>query len=153
MLSEEDRVWLQNLNESLWPANHKAKDSPVSVKAYRLLTHEELDQLTAILDKEVTVNEMVCTNMFGGYGMIVHAHELYPGTGAEELLYLTEGNLPPPSRFERDVEAFREKDRVSGSGSTRAWNYFSKYTHSKKNRAWLKGYKLPAPQSRGHYDY
>ena len=30
---------------------------------------------------------------------------------------------------------------------------FSKYTHSERNREWLKNYNMKAPQERHYYDY
>lgn len=168
MLSEKDRDWLKQLDKDLWPPDHK--NGVVSLEASRDLTHDEYERLTRILDEGNVVLEMICTNMFGGYGIRIYDHEPYPGTGAQYLACITEDHLPATkTRFEREVtgkgkkikapspsgrhKKLDEEGHVAGSGSNRAWNYFSKYTHTNQMRDFCKQYKLDAPQSRGHYDY
>jgi hypothetical protein len=167
MLSEVDRDWLKKLDSSLWPPDHK--NGVVSLEASRDLTNEEYETLTRILDEGNVVVEMICTNMFGGYGIRVYEHESYPGVGLQYLCCVTEDHLPSEhTRFERDLleegkggvlpkpsryKKLEESGHVAGEGSTRAWNYFSRYTHTDKQREFCKKYKLGAPQPRSHYDY
>lgn len=167
MLSDKDRTWLKNLEKALWPPTHK--NGPVSLEASRDLTNKEYETLTRILDEGNVVVEMICTNMFGGYGIQIYEHEPFPGTGAQYLACVTEDHLPAKkTRFERDPvgrktkatapspgrhKKLEEEGHVAGTGSQRAWDYFTKYTHTDKMRAHCKQYKLEEPHSQGHYDY
>lgn len=154
MLSDEDREWLKALNEKLWPPDHK--NGVVSLEASRQLSNNEYERVTRLLDEENLVLEFISTNMFGGYGLRIYDHEPFPGTGAQYLGTLIEGHLPAKrTRFERDVLKPGKKapDHTPGSGSQRAWDYFSKYTHTDKMKALCKQYKLEAPRGQGHYDY
>lgn len=42
---------------------------------------------------------------------------------------------------------------VLSRGRDDAWELFSKYTHSEKNREWLKQYGLRPSRERSSYDY
>jgi len=153
-LSDEDREWLKALNEKLWPPGHK--NGVVSLEASRKLAPKEYERVTRILDEGNAILEFISTNMFGGYGVRFYDHEQFPGTGAEYLCCLIEGHLPAAkTRFERDVLKPGEQapDRTPGSGSQRAWGYFSKYTHTDEMKALCKKYKLMEPKSQGYYDY
>jgi hypothetical protein len=153
-LSEENRKWMQDLEKELWPKSHK--NGVVSLKAYRFLTEGELEHLTSILESGSVVVEMICTNMFGGYGIRIYEHEPYPHVGPQFILCVIEDHLPlsdgrkarPGGHHKLDDE-----DHVPGSGSTRAWEYFSKYTHTKSMKAMCEHYKLNKPEERSYYDY
>lgn len=152
-LPDEEREWLKKLEVDLWPKDHK--NGVVSLEASRQLTLQEFKRLTRILKSGSVVVEMICTNMFGGYGICIYEHEPYPHTGAQYLACVIEDHMPPrngivdPDRHGK----LSEPGHVAGSGSTRAWNYFSKYTHTEEMKAWCKKYKLRKPEERYHYDY
>jgi len=153
-LPDSERDWLKALQESLWPKNRK-NDSPVKLEAHRLLTYEERDRLFKDIETFGLVVEMFSSNMFGGYGIAIYAHELYPHTGPDHLVTITEDNLPPPSRLERasgDAPPEPPK-KVPGCGRDDAWELFSKYTHTDQMKVWVKQYKLEAPRSQSYYDY
>ena len=153
-LLDADREWLQELEKDLWPKDHK--NGVVSLEASRPLTVPEFKRLNQILKSGSVVVEMISTNMFGGYGIQIYEHEPYPHTGPLYLACVTEDHMPL-----RKGEVIRpghhrkldEKGHPSGSGSTRAWNYFSKYTHTKVMEGWCAKYKLHKPEKRYHYDY
>ena len=155
-LPDEEREWLKALNESLWPKDRKNR-SPVKLEAHRQLTHKEKERLFKILDTHLAVVEMFCTNMFGGYGINVYAHEQYPGTGPDFLLAITEDNLPPRSRLSRiDGETEPAPEKFPGCGRDDAWELFSKYTHTEQMKVWVNEYrrfKLNPPRDRSSYDY
>jgi hypothetical protein len=152
-LPDVERDWLKALQESLWPEDRK-NASPVKLEAHRLLTDEERDRLFKDIETYSLVVEMFSSNMFGGYGIHVYAHELYPHTGPDFLLAITEDNLPPRNRFERVTEDKPPaRKKVPGSGQEEAWDLFSKYTHSERMKEWVKLYKLKPPREQSYYDY
>lgn len=152
MISDDDRAWLTSLNDDLWPSGHK--NGVVSLEPSRVLTESEFERMTALFEKKVVVLEMITTNMFGGYGVRVYEHAPYPGTGPMPLACFIEGHLPPArSRYDRDIDKPAGPDRRPGEGSTRAWRYFSAYTHTEEMRGFCKRYGLEAPHGRSHYDY
>ena len=70
------------------------------------------------------------------------------------LLAITEDHLPGPTRYEVLMGTAKPRpERKPGCGRDDAWELFSRFTHSKQNRTWLKMYKLRPPQERSHYDY
>jgi hypothetical protein len=154
-LPDTDRDWLKALEEALWPPKHK--NGVVSLEASRKLSEEEYETLTRILEEDRVVVEMVSTNMFGGYGICLYEHEMYPHTGAQYLCCIIEGHLPATkTRYEREVPSKGSKgepDRIPGSGSTRAWDYFAKYTHTPAMKAFCIKYRLKQPEARYNYDY
>lgn len=156
LISDSDRDWLKALQKDLWP-EEKPLPLLISLEAIRILTEEEYERLTRILDEKNLVVGMICTSMFGGYGVKLYEHEVYPHTGAQHLLSLTEDHLPPErTRFERDFSS--EKATVSdrpggGRGSNRAWLYFSRYTHTPEMMSYCKRYGLQIPFPRSYYDY
>lgn len=136
---------LRELQKELWPTPHGSGNG-IKIKAKRPLTASEVKTIFNAIEQEKLLTEMFSANMFGGYGMDVYEHESYPGTGPVFLLRITEYDLP------KELNSQLGKPS-GGSGSTDAWNLFSKYTHSAQNKEWLQMYKLPAPQERYHYDY
>ncbi len=152
-LPDVERDWLKALQGSLWPENRK-KNSPVKLEAHRLLTYEEKDRLFHDIETYSLVVEMFSSNMFGGYGIYVYAHELYPHTGPDFLVAITEDNLPPSSRLERVTgDAAPLPKKVPGCGRDDAWDLFSKYTHTEQMKEWVKLYKLKPPREQSYYDY
>lgn len=173
MLSDDDRQWLKDLQDDLWPPQKEEPDDgsieaalrralpkkkrPVIVlEATRRLTHEELQRVCTLIENEKLLTSMFSKGMFGGHGMYVFEHEQFPGTGPEHLLTLTEDHLPDPSLYQRldtlDAPP-KKKEKHPGCGTDESWELFSKYTHSDENREWLKKYKMDPPRERGYYDY
>lgn len=155
-LSDDDRDWLKALDDKIWPETPGGGDF-ITLKAARPLKEDELTRLTRLLNEGNLVVEMFSTSMFGGYGVRLYEHEPYPHAGPVHLVSVIEGHIPPPSRYDREVPSKKsskvDKDKIPGSGSTRAWKYFSKYTHTPKMTAYCAQYRLKKPQERNHYDY
>jgi hypothetical protein len=152
-LPDEERTWLKELQESLWPETRK-NNSPVKLEAHRQLKDEERDRVFKILDTHLLVVEMFSSNMFGGYGIAVYDHEPFPHAGPLHLLTLTEDNLPPwRTRFERIEGKESLPKKVPGCGRDDAWELFSKYTHTPQMKEWIKQYKLNPPREQSYYDY
>jgi len=143
----DDIAWLRILHEELWVKKPSPRAAPT-------LTKEEFERVLNCIEKYKLVAEMVSTHMFGGYGMQLYEHELYPGTGPQLLVLISEDNLPVPTRYDRILGTAQEPPkRKPGSGRDDAWEIFSRYTHSEQNRKWLKEYKLHRSEERVHYDY
>ena len=152
-LTDEERLWIKDLEKSLWPKDRK-NPNPVKLEAHRQLTHDERDRVFKDIETFGLVVEMFSSNMFGGYGIAIYEHELYPHTGPQYLLAITEDNLPPPSRLERATgDSPKVAKKVPGSGRDDAWELFSKFTHSDQMREWVDQYKLNKPRERDYYDY
>lgn len=146
-----DIEWLVGLHEELYRDEGQNR---IQVVSSRRLTNQEFARVLAAIEKHKLVAEMVCTSMFGAYGMRLYEHELYPGTGARELVLINEEQLPVPTRYEHmEGTAKPIPERRSGCGRDDAWEVFSKYTHAEQNRVWLKQYKLQESKYRSYYDY
>jgi len=153
-LSEEGRQWLEDLEEDLWPKEHVKKPGMrIKLTAKRPLTFLEFKRVQELIESYGLLTSFFCTSMFGGYGMDVLEHELFPGTGPRHLLRLVEDNLPDPHRLLVSEEGYDKHVKRPGEGRDDAWEAFSKYTHTEHNIAWLKAYKMELPRSRTHYDY
>ena len=161
MLSDEDRDWLKKLNDDLWPDDEKKRVSRrIELDATRKLLHEEQDRIFALIEQAPLVTSMFSKGMFGGFGMTILEHPEFPGLPPTPLLWITEDHLPgprPPSAYEHLVGTAKplpppEKKRP-GCGTDLGWETFSKFTHSARNRAWLKEHRLDPPHERSHYDY
>ena len=160
---DDDIAWLKKLQEDLWPPEPppppRARGNPyagmkIELDAKRTLTKKEFERVLGCIKKHKLVANMFSTSMFGGYGMKLYEHEPYPGTGAQFLVTIIEGHLPVPTRYDRIAGNVKEKPKKHpGCGREDAWKVFSKYTHTKQNRAWLKQYGLPEPHDQSYYDY
>ncbi len=146
MTPEESRNFLIILHKSLWPDGHQ--NGVVSLEAFRKLSDDERVLLESVLKGSNFFYEMFCTNMFGGYGVRIyeHAKEPFPGAVIEpqHLLTLIENHL---------FDKMEEEDRLSGSGSSRGWDFFSQFTHTPEMKEFCRLYKRPLPRSRDSYDY
>lgn len=153
MSQDEDFKWLRALQEDLWPPRPPSKLT-IKLEAKRPLTKAELARVEACIEEHDLVAEMICTSMFGGYGMRLYSHELFPGTGADFLLTLVEDHLPVPTRYDHIMGTVKESPKkVPGEGRTDAWKVFSKYTHDEGNRRMLRKYGLQDSRDRWAYDY
>ncbi len=130
-LGSEERAWLQALHKRLWPAQGT---QPV-------LSPMELTSVLSVVQDRSLLTNMFCSGMFGGYGMHILEHELFPGVGPVHLLSLDEKHLPGPCV------------KRPGEGRDDAWEVFSRFTHSERNVQWLKGYRMDLPRPRTSYDY
>lgn len=140
---DEDRDYLMLLHDRLWPKDYQS-ESIVATTPAGQLTEQEWGNVQAAIERNLMVTSMFSSNMFGAYGMYILEHEPFPGTKPQLRLTLVEGNLPP-------VE--NPKPKFPGSGRDEAWEAFSRFTHSERNKGWLKRYKMEAPRGRGSYDY
>lgn len=157
-LTDEERKWLQDLDKDLWPPPPEPEEFParkqihIKLEATRRLKHLEFQRVLKIVEERHLLTNMFCSNMFGGYGMDVLEHEPFPGAGPIHLLRLVEDNVPDPHRL-KVGNGYKKHIKQPGSGRDDAWEFFSKFTHSKQNAEWLKSYKMEPPRSRGSYDY
>jgi hypothetical protein len=156
-MTDEERQWLVNLHEDLWPKSHTSKNPNIrhriTMEALRPLTPEELGRVEALISERGLLTSMFSSSMFGGYGMDVYEHEPTPGIGPVHLLRLVEGNMPEPAPEQVAAGYVAHKRPGGGVGRQDAWECFSKYTHSEQNAGWLKSYQMRPPESRSCYDY
>lgn len=154
-LTEEERQWLTDLDEELWPkeAKREAKKQKIKLEASRALQWTEFQKVLTLVEERRLLTSMFCTSMFGGYGMDVYEHEPFPGAGPIHLLRLVEDNLPNPHRLQVGEGYDKHIRKEPGVGRDDAWESFSKFTHSEMNAEWLKSYKMDPPRHRSSYDY
>ncbi len=138
-LTAEDRKYLTDLEEILWPKDHR--QSRIKLEPKRQLERAEFSRVLEIVETHNLLTSMFTTSMFGGVGMDILEHEAAPDVGPTHLLRLIEGHVPGPNT------------RQPGGSSDEAWEAFSKFTHSPRNVRWLKSYKMDAPRSRSSYEY
>ncbi len=152
-LTDEERTWLKELHTELWPEGHRKKDR-IELEAHRPLTVPEFQRVRELVETRGLVTAMFSSSMFGGYGMDLYEHEPFPGTGPIHLLRIVEGNHPDPHPLQVSEEGYKKHIRRSGGvGRDDAWESFSKFTHSERNREWLQFYKMDPPKDRSYYDY
>lgn len=153
---EDDIRWLKELHEKLWAPAEKPLTfaSPVAVQAQRRVTQGDLERAFECIEKHELVTEMFSSNMFGGYGMSVYAPPIFLEVPLERIFWIVEENLPTPTRYDYINGTVKDRPKKTpGSGRDDAWEMFSKYTHSEKNQAWLKRFKLAPSRERSYYDY
>src|ERR1051325_1267198 len=156
-LTEDERQWLKDLNEDLWPPQEQAAGQKnkflIELDAKRILRWTEFQKVLDLIETRRLLTHMFCTSMFGGYGMDVYEHEPFPGAGPVHILRLVEGHHPDPHRWQI-AECYDKHVRKGGGvGRDDAWESFSKFTHSEMNAEWLKYYKMSPPENRSSYDY
>lgn len=162
----DDIEWLRKLQNDLWPSKPKPErslfnrrsdgdDITIKLEAKRTLTKEEFERVLGSIEKHKLIAEMFSTSMFGGYGMKLYDHELYPGTGAQFLVSLIEDHLPVATRYDHISGNLPEEPKRRGQGCGRedAWKVFSKFTHAEQNVEWLTKYRLQPSQYQSYYDY
>lgn len=164
-MTDENRKWLQDLHQSIWKETRGLRtvgqgrqESYTYYTESRRLTVEEWDRLAGIL--QTTTCELV--NSGFGFGCAVRVFDEtvsppYPGIPQEvpELLLVVDKNhLPLDGRTE---EVPTLKGKVSRPADRTyfedGWVAFSPHTHSEENVVRLKEAGLPAPRSKGHYEY
>lgn len=91
MLSDEDRAWLKALNAELWPPTDKRIKL---ADEWGKITREDLERALALIEPSPLVTTLYCSGMFGGVGITLFEHELYPGTRPVELLSISEQMVP-----------------------------------------------------------
>jgi hypothetical protein len=157
-MSSDDRLkWLRDLNSELWKEEVSYVTSPrlkkvVSLVVARPLTKQESDQVFACIEGDGLLTEMTSDSMFGGYCMLLYDHPPCFGVTPIKLFDLSERVLPPFDRYDR-LGGELPAEKKPGCGTDRAWELFSRYTHSEKNRKWLEYYGMGPPRERGYYDY
>lgn len=156
-LTEEERRWLTDLNEALWPPltleEQRSGRSRIKLEANRTLQWTEFQQILKLVEDRRLLTQMFSSSMFGGYGISVFEHEPAPGVGPIHLLRLIEDHHPVPHRLEIREGYDKHLRKYPGVGRDDAWESFSKFTHSETNKEWLKSYKMDLPRERSHYDY
>lgn len=169
VLSDEDRAWLTALQEELWPpkdphtpiernvAKAFGKPLPDPPKAREQVTREELFRALDLIEAVPLVVSLYCSGMFGGVGITLYEHEQFIGTGATELLSISEQHLPrllDRTVYEhmQGVEA-REQKKTPGDVRDDAWDLFTKYAFTPRNTEWCKRYGIELRTDRVHYCY
>jgi hypothetical protein len=156
-LTAEERKWLTELNDELWPPltleERRSGKHRIKLEAKRILQWTEFQKVMGIVETHRLLTSMFCTSMFGGYGMDVYEHEPFPGAGPLHVLRLIEDHLPDPHRLQVGEGYDKHIRKTPGVGRDDAWESFSKFTHSDRNTEWLKFYKMDPPRNRSHYDY
>jgi hypothetical protein len=177
MLSDGDRAWLRELHTDLWPPRDARSDGQkfadrfkseylepgwrpkLPPKPRELLTKEEMDRAFALIDSAPLLTVLCRTGMFGGVGIKLYAHEVYPGTGPEHLLTIAEQHIVrmwDRTRYEHMQGVpprGRPKRKSSGDCLDEAWNLFTKYTHTPQNRRWIEHYRIEMCFDRVGYQY
>ena len=151
----EDLTWLQEFSERIWPEIGR------STRGYfwdvEPITHEELIKLCEVIERNDFVVHLWTYGPLGGIGMSLIQHEVYPGTGPEEVFRIKDEHIPEGSRtwHERLLGVSEKKVESRGQGCIRqdVWELFSQFSHTKQNRQWLTKYKLKMHFEPGHYDY
>lgn len=144
----KDIAWLKALHAELWPPQPPRYDNRgrrvpiIKLEAKRQLSADEWQRVCRAIVEHQLIAEMIGTNMFGGVGVVLYEHPVYPGLPVERVLTLTQDHLPDG-----------DPEPSGGRCSREAWQVFSEFTHTDRNREWLTRYGLPLPQNPGHYDY
>lgn len=153
MLSDEDRAWLKALNAELWSTNERIK----LADEWKKIPREDLERALALIEPTPLVTTLYCSGMFGGVGITLFEHELYPGTGPERLLNISEQMVPRldvrsvyehlrgvPSRF---------RERKGGSFRQDCWDLFTSYAFTPRNEEWCKMYNIKLSKDSISYEY
>ena len=166
-MTDESRVWLKELQASIWVAKRGLRDVGMHREEYtyheesRRLTPEEWARLETFLKAEAPITEFHTSGFGFGCGMAVYddpVDPVYPGVPQEVpevLLSMDKNHLPlegrtqvtkplrgPPKRVPADRTRFDD-----------GWSAFSPYTHDPANAARLFSIGRPLPQSKGYYEY
>jgi hypothetical protein len=96
MLSNEDRTWLQVLNDKVHPKVEGWKRPVV-----QYMETSDFNRVVRLVEEHSLLTSMVCTGMFGGYGMEIFEEPSDPLLQPTLLFFLHEEHIPPPTRFER----------------------------------------------------
>jgi hypothetical protein len=168
-LTAEDRDWLCSLDVELHPprdtrsAGRKLADKfrgsePKFAKPRAKLTRQEVLRIFQLVEEADLFTMLYSSGTICGVGIIIFEHEQFPGTGPEELLHFSEEHLPEsgvPSVYDRlkGKKPPKKKARAPGDCDPDAWELFTKFTHTEKNRRWIDQYGLEMHFDKQHYDY
>lgn len=157
MSSDDPLKWLRDLDSEVWKEEVSYVTSPrlrkvVSLVVSRPLTKQESGQVFACVKEEGLLTQMGSDSMFGGYCMSVFDHPPCYGVPPILAFRFSERILPPFDRYDR-LGGELPPEKNPGCGTDRAWELFSRYTHSEQNRKWLEYYGMEPPRERGYYDY
>lgn len=169
VLSDDDRAWCKALQAELWPqkdtytplernvATAFGKPLPDPPKAREQVTREELARALSLIDKGPLIVGLYCSGMFGGIGITLYEHEVFIGTGVEELLSISEQVVP-----RLDVRTVYEhmkgeppkyKEKTPGDCREDCYDLFTKIAFTPQNVEWCKRYKIELRRDRVHYCY
>jgi hypothetical protein len=165
-VTNDTREWLKALHTSIWTTRAGYRDvgrrrEPCTYhEEARRLTVAEWARLEAVLRDEAPIVDFV--NSGFGFGCAMRVYDdpvdpVYPGVPQEVppvLLVVDKNHLPLEGRTEEVSSRGRLKvvpaDRTYFEDG---WTSFSPYTHDPANVARLVAVGLPAPKSKGHYEY
>jgi hypothetical protein len=177
MLSDEERVWLKALNVELWPPKDEVPQlvrdlerhfresglplhdpsPPPPPEPREKVTREELAEVFGIVERAPLMTVMVAHGMFSGIGVTLYEHELFPGSGPEPILTLADTHLPRLNDRTVYEHMMGVPPKTSpgkpGDVHAEAWEFFTKFTHTPKNREWLTRYKITMSFDRVAYEY
>ncbi len=172
MLVDDDRAWLKELEGELWPPKDEDNGPllrrldvamgrpprPKPPEPRELVTREELTRIFKIVEEAPLLTALFSHGYICGVGITLYEHELFPGAGPQELFHLTDDHLPrldDRSVYEVLRGAPPKPPRKHAMGDVRGdvWELFTKYTHSQRNREWLKQYKIQMRFDKHSYDY
>ena len=154
MSSDDPLKWLRDLDFELWTTENSFTMNMThkTHKVVRTLTKAELHRILACIEEECLLTEMCSDTMFGGYCMTVYDHPPCFGVPPIKTFDLSERLLPLFDRYDR-IGGELPPEKNPGCGTDRAWELFSRYTHSEQNRKWLEYYGMEPPRERRYYDY
>lgn len=140
-LADKDRRFLLRLNDKLnyWTAVDRfGLQSFLPTES--VLSDEEWERVERLIREHELPCEM--TTMWGfSYRLHVLDHSPVPQALPESLLLV----------HARQTPFFDEKDRERSSNE--AWERFSAFTHSERNREMARFYGIREPMPRGRYEY
>lgn len=150
----DDIAYLQALETRIWP------ESGRSTNGYfwdvEPLPHDELIKVCEVIERNPFVVRL-WTYGNVGIGMSLYRHEVYPGTGAEEVFRLKDEHVPEDARTWHEhllgVPAQKVESRGQGCIRQDVWDLFSRFSHTVQNREWLAKYNLEMRFEISSYDY
>lgn len=140
-MEETDLEWMRELHARLSDPDLEKLSKP------------EFERFLKAIHEYGLLTQMYSAKMFGGYGMRIFEHPIFPGLPPTKLLSITEDHIPAPTQYDHLIGEARPKHRERGCGRDDAWEIFSKFTHSEQNRQWLRRYGMTDSMSREQYDY
>lgn len=168
MLTDDARNWLKSLHLELYPALDKrksgeklrdqlfpeARTAPVPKEPRKMLTHEEVDRIVALVDARAVIVTLFGHGYICGIGASLHEHPNYPGLPPERLLSFRDDHLPPPTRFDRVAgNVPPEKPRRQGCLEDHVWEFFNGLASRPDNLRWIKEHGLEPIRPRSSYEY
>jgi len=151
-MEETDLEWMRELHARLWPKH--GDNCSLDWKPEGELPQLDFDRVLKVIKTHRLLTQMFPSKMFGGYGMRIYEHPIFPGLPPTKLLSITEDHIPGPTQYDHLTgEAKPLPKRKPGEGRTDAWETFSQFTHTEQNRRWLRGYGMTDSSPRADYDY